>query len=96
MRKFLVNVNGTSYEILVEELSGAAAVPARPGRRPAAARLQHRAVRRHAPFARTAVATGRAAPLLLDAHPVLARLPVRLRVLQHHRHAGPQAADQVG
>ncbi len=27
MRKFLVNVNGTSYEILVEELSGAAAAP---------------------------------------------------------------------
>lgn len=28
MRKFLVNVNGTSYEILVEELNGAAAAPA--------------------------------------------------------------------
>ena len=29
MRKFLVNVNGTSYEVMVEEISGAAA-PAAP------------------------------------------------------------------
>lgn len=34
MRKFMVNVNGTSYEVMVEEIGGAAA-PAASGRAPA-------------------------------------------------------------
>lgn len=37
MRKFNVNVNGTSYEVLVEEISGAAAPAAAPAPAPAAA-----------------------------------------------------------
>lgn len=35
MRKFLVNVNGTSYEVMVEEISGAAAPAAVPAAAPA-------------------------------------------------------------
>lgn len=35
MRKFLVNVNGTSYEVMVEEISGAAAPVAVPAAAPA-------------------------------------------------------------
>jgi len=37
MRKFLVNVNGTSYEVMVEEITGAVpAAPAAPAPAPAA------------------------------------------------------------
>ena len=63
-----------------------------PGARPA--RLHLDRVRRHRADARAAVGAGRPEPLRLDEHPVLARLPVRLRVLQRHRAVRPPAAHQ--
>ena len=45
-------------------------------------------------FAGSAIRSAEARPLRGRQHPVLARLPVPLRVLRHHRHVRPQAADE--
>lgn len=60
MRKFIVNVNGNSYEVEVEEVGGAAAVTAAPAAAPAAA----------AP-----VAAPKAAPAPAGGTPVKAPMP---------------------
>ena len=72
----------------------AAPVPARPGSRTPAARLRDRGVPRHPPDARAPLGAGGPAALRHGEHPVLARLPVRLRLLQRHRAARPPAAHQ--
>ena len=56
-------------------------------------RIDARLSRRHQD-ARAALGPDRPAALRDDVDPVFARLPVRLRVLRHHRHERPQAADQ--
>ncbi|MCK7517401.1 MAG: hypothetical protein MZV64_06600 [Ignavibacteriales bacterium] len=72
----------------------AAGVPARPRARRGPARLRLDRVSRSPPDARAAVGAGRPAALRLDEPAVLARLPVRLRVLQRHRDVRPPAAHQ--
>ena len=56
MRKFLVNVNGTSYEVMVEEISGASVPAAAPA--PAAAPVAAPAAPVAAPAAPVAAAAG--------------------------------------
>ncbi len=63
----------------------AASVPPRPAGRRGAAHVHGARASGHPPHACAAVGAGGPAAIRLDEHPVLARLPVRLRLLQRHR-----------